>query len=201
MIILFAKSFQSAYIEREKPVFEHPIADAPASRSAHGRPARRTIRQRITPTGRSDMKIDKTSLAIIKHLREGRKSFQKIAKSLSITENTVRSRVKRLVEEGVLDVTGLVDPEAMPGHRLVMIGIKLGTMELVKKGEEFSRLKGVVSVCVVTGRYDLIVTVLLNDAHDLLQFYTKQVSKIQDVQSAETFVIYKTFNLKVPYII
>ena len=53
------------------------------------------------------MKIDKTSLAIIKHLREGRKSFQKIAKSLSITENTVRSRVKRLVEEGVLDVTGL----------------------------------------------------------------------------------------------
>ncbi len=44
-----------------------------------------------------------------------RKSFQKIAKSLSITEkHRVRSRVKRLVEEGVLDVTGLVDPEAMP---------------------------------------------------------------------------------------
>jgi Lrp/AsnC family transcriptional regulator for asnA, asnC and gidA len=94
-----------------------------------------------------------------------------------------------------------VDPEAIPGHRLVMVGIKLGTMDLVKKGEEFSRLKGVVSVCVVTGRYDLILTVLLNDADDLLAFYMKQVSKIKDVQSAETFVVYKTYNLKVPYIL
>jgi Lrp/AsnC family transcriptional regulator for asnA, asnC and gidA len=147
------------------------------------------------------MKIDETSLAIIKHLREGRKSFQKIAEGLSIAENTVRARVNRLIEEGVLDVTGLVDPEAIPGHRLVLVGIKLGSMDLVRKGEEFSRLKGVVSVCVVTGRYDLILTVLLNDAHDLLQFYTEEVSRIQDVQSAETFVVYKTYNLKVPYIL
>lgn len=147
------------------------------------------------------MKIDVTSLAIIKHLREGRKSFQKIAEDLSITENTVRARVNRLIEEGVLSVTGLVDPEAIPGHRLVMVGIKLSTMDLVRKGQEFSRLKGVVSVCVVTGRYDLILTVLMSDTHDLLAFYTEQVSQIQDVQSAETFVVYKTYNLKVPYIL
>jgi Lrp/AsnC family transcriptional regulator for asnA, asnC and gidA len=147
------------------------------------------------------MKIDETSLAIIKHLREGRKSFQKIAENLSITENTVRARVNRLIEEGVLDITGLVDPEAIPNHQLVKIGIKLKTMDLVVKGEEFSKLKGVVSVCVVTGRYDLILTVLLNESHDLLQFYTQEVSKIRDVQSAETFVVYKTFNLKVPYIL
>jgi Lrp/AsnC family transcriptional regulator for asnA, asnC and gidA len=147
------------------------------------------------------MKIDETSLAIIKHLREGRKSFQKIAENLSITENTVRARVNRLIEEGVLDITGLVDPEAIPNHQLVKIGIKLKTMDLVVKGEEFSKLKGVVSVCVVTGRYDLILTVLLNESHDLLQFYTQEVSKIRDVQSAETFVIYKTFNMKIPYVL
>lgn len=147
------------------------------------------------------MKIDETSLAIIKHLREGRKSFQKISEDLSITENTVRARANRLIEEGVLAVTGLVDPEAIPGHRLVLVGIKLGTMDLVKKGEEFSKLKGVVSACVVTGRYDLILTVLLNDDYDLLQFYTEEVSRIKDVQSAETFVVYKMYNLKVPYIL
>ncbi len=147
------------------------------------------------------MKIDETSLAIIKHLREGRKSFQKIAKDLSITENTVRARVSRLIEEKVLDVTGLVDPEAIPGHRVVIVGIKLKTMDLVNKGDEFSRLKGVVSVCVVTGRYDLILTVLLSDSYDLLQFFSEEVSQIQDVQTAETFVIYKAYNLKVPYIL
>ena len=147
------------------------------------------------------MKIDETSLAIIKHLRDGRKSFKAIADDLSITENTVRARVNRLTEEKVLDVTGLVDPEAIPGHRLVMVGIKLGTMDLVNKGDEFSRLKNVVSVCVVTGRYDLILTVLLNDDHDLLWFFTEQVSQVKDVQSAETLVVYKSYNLKVPYIL
>jgi Lrp/AsnC family transcriptional regulator, regulator for asnA, asnC and gidA len=147
------------------------------------------------------MKIDETSLAIIKHLREGRRSFKKIAEDLSITENTVRARVNRLIKEGVLDVTGLVDPETLAGHRLVLVGIKLSTMELVKKGEEFSKLKGVVSVCVVTGQYDLMLTVLLSDAYDLLQFYTEEVSRVRGVQSAETFVVYKTFNVRVPYIL
>lgn len=147
------------------------------------------------------MKIDETNMAIIKHLRDGRKSFKKIAIDLSITENTVRARINKLIAEGVLDIVGLVEPETLGGHSLVQIGIKLSTMELVKKGKEFSKLKGVVSVSVVTGRFDLFATVLLNDQFNLLTFFTDEVSKIKDVESVETFVIYKSFNLKVPYIL
>ena len=147
------------------------------------------------------MKIDDTNIAIIKLLRDGRRSFKSIAKSLGVAENTVRSRVKKLEQEGVLDVAGLVNPEALPRHRAIVVGVKLKTMDLVKKGEEFSKLKGVVSVSVVTGRYDLMLLVLLNDAFGLLEFYTEEVSKIKDVQSVETFVVYKSYNLKVPYIL
>ena len=92
------------------------------------------------------MNLDATSLEIIKHLRHGRKSFKKIAEALSLSENTVRTRVNKLTRNGTLEVSGLVDPEAIPDHRLVMVGVKLNTMNLVKKGEEFSKLKGVVSV-------------------------------------------------------
>ena len=74
-------------------------------------------------------------------------------------------------------------------------------MELVKKGEEFSKLKGVVSVSVVTGRFDLILTVLLKEGFGLLEFYTKQVANLEGVQSVETFVVYKGYNLMVPYIL
>jgi Lrp/AsnC family transcriptional regulator for asnA, asnC and gidA len=147
------------------------------------------------------MKIDRTNLGIIKHLRDGRKSFKEIADDLSITENTVRSRVQQLTREGVLAITGLIDAEKIPGHRMVLVGIKLNTMNLVKKGEEFSRLKGVTSVAVVTGRYDLILTVLLSEEFGLLEFYTQEVDKIEEVGSAETFVVYKGYNLEVPYIL
>ena len=146
------------------------------------------------------MKIDETNLAVIKHLRDGRKSLKKIAEELSLSENTVRARVNRLVEEGVLDIVGLVDPQSIPGHRLVMVGVKLQTMDLINKGEEFSKLRGVVSVSVVTGRFDLVLVVLLKQGFGLLEFYTEEVAKISDVQSVETFVVYKGYNLKVPYI-
>lgn len=147
------------------------------------------------------MKIDDIHIQIIKHLRNGKKSFKEIAQTLNLSENTVRSRVIRLMEEGVLEISGLFDPEAVTGHRLVLIGVKLNTMDLVKKGEEFSRLKGVVSVSVVTGRFDLILMVLLKEGFGLLEFYTQEVAHIKAVQSVETFVVYKGYNLKVPYIL
>ena len=147
------------------------------------------------------MNVDNINLAIIKHLRDGRKSYKKIADELSLSENTVRTRVNKLVDEGVLEITGLVDAEAVADHRVVFVGVKLATMELVKKGEEFSRLKGVITVNVVTGRFDLILIVLLKPGFGLLEFYTEEVSKLSDVQSVETFVVYKSYNLKVPYIL
>jgi Lrp/AsnC family transcriptional regulator for asnA, asnC and gidA len=147
------------------------------------------------------MNIDKTNLTIIKHLRNGRKSYKKIAQDLRISENTVRTRVQKLIDENVLDISGLVNPETIDGHRAVMVGVKLQSMDLVNKGKDFSSLRGVVSVSVVTGRFDLILIVLLKPGFGLLEFYTEEVSKIQDVQSVETFVVYKSYNLKVPYVL
>jgi len=147
------------------------------------------------------MKIDATNLAIIKQLRDGRKSFKTIATELSVSENTIRARVCKLVEEGVLEISGVVDPESLPGHGVVVVGVKLQSMDLIKKGEEFSKLRGVVSVSVVTGRFDLILLVLLKEGFGLLEFYTEEVAKIKGVQSVETFVIYKSYHLKVPYIL
>jgi Lrp/AsnC family transcriptional regulator for asnA, asnC and gidA len=147
------------------------------------------------------MKIDQTSIEIIKHLRDGRKSFGKIAKDLDVAENTVRSRVNRLIEQGVLDISGVIDPEALPRHQSVIIGVKLTTVDLIKKGEEFSTMRGVVSVSVVTGRFDLILMVLLKEGFGLLEFYTEEVARIEGVQSMETFVVYKGYNFKMPYIL
>jgi len=147
------------------------------------------------------MKMDKISIEIIKQLRDGRKSFKAIADELSVSENTIRARVSRLTEEGVVEISGLVNPDSLPGHGAVIVGVKLQSMDLIKKGEEFSKLRGVVSVSVVTGRFDLILLVLLKDGFGLLEFYTNEVAKVKGVQSVETFVVYKSYNLKVPYIL
>lgn len=144
------------------------------------------------------MKIDDINISIINHLKDGRAPFKKIADALSLSEGTVRSRVKKLMDEGILEISGLVDPEAIPDQSVVMVGVRVKDMNLVKKGEEFSRLRGVISVCVVTGRYDLILMVMLSREFTILEFYTEEVATIDNVSSVETFVVYKSFNLKVP---
>jgi Lrp/AsnC family transcriptional regulator, regulator for asnA, asnC and gidA len=146
------------------------------------------------------MKIDENTIAIIKHLRDGRKSFKKIAEDLSLSENTVRTRVNKMQREGILDITGVVDPATIPRLEPVIIGVKLKTTDLINKAEEFSKVRGVVSASVVTGRYDIILVVLFTEEYDLQKFYVEEVSQIEDVQSLETFMIIKSFNLRVPYI-
>jgi len=145
------------------------------------------------------MKIDKINLQIIRELKQGRKSYKRIADKLKITENTVRSRVNKLIKNEVLDICGLVDPSSLPEHRAVMIGIKLSEMNIVDKGEELSKLKGVVSASVVTGRYDIMLMVLFKKDFGLLEFYAQEISNVKGINFVETFVIYKSYNLKVPY--
>lgn len=147
------------------------------------------------------MEVDDTNIQILRHLKDGRKSFKLIAEDLSLTENTIRSRVNKLIEEGILKFSGTVQIDALAGHNLLYLGVKLKTMELEKKASEFSRLRGVVSAGIVTGRYDLILQVLLAQGYTLLEFITGQVAKIEDVQTIESFIVYKGYNLKVPYIL
>jgi Lrp/AsnC family transcriptional regulator for asnA, asnC and gidA len=88
----------------------------------------------------------------------------------------------------------------MPDHTVCMIGVQLDTLNLVEKAKEFAQLKGVVSASVVTGRYDLLLVVLLKEDFNLLDFYTKEVYRLKGIRSVETFVVYKGYNLKVPYV-
>ncbi len=148
-----------------------------------------------------DKRLDDTNRAIISQLEDGRKPYSAVAESLGITENTVRARVNRMQDEGVLRIMGFVDPEKIPGLQVVMMGVKLKTLDLEKKADEFCRLRGVFSAAVVTGRYDLIVQLTLSedDGLSLLDFFKTELVKISDVQEVETFVVYQSKSLWVPY--
>lgn len=141
--------------------------------------------------------------AIIRQLGDGRKPFSAIADELAITENTVRSRVNKLVDEGVLQISGLVNPECIPGLQVVMMGVKLKTLDLEKKAKEFSQLRGVISVAVVTGRYDLFVQLVLSEEEglSLLDFFKYELDQITEVSDVETYVVYQGHNFRIPYIL
>lgn len=121
--------------------------------------------------------LDEINKKIISHLREGRKSFREIAEDLSIAENTVKARIRKLEDSGIIDITTVVNPEKLEGHQIVMIGIQVEDLNYLETGEKISRLKRVINVNITTGRYDFIITVHLDAGFDLLKFLSKEHCK------------------------
>ena len=74
---------------------------------------------------RSGIRIDATSLEIIKRLSGKRQSLAQIAEELQVSEGTVRNRINKLEEAGVLSRRGLVDVGALSGHMALLVGVKL----------------------------------------------------------------------------
>ena len=147
------------------------------------------------------MKIDEINMKIIKQMQNGRKPVTEIAEDLSITENTVRTRIKNMINNSFLEIKGVVDPDKITNHFIALVGVRMKTPILVEKAEEFSELRGVVSVGVVTGCFDIILLVLLSNEFGLLQFFTEEVSKIDGVATSDSFIMYKNFNWRIPYIL
>lgn len=147
------------------------------------------------------MKVDKLSIEIARELGDGRKSFREIAQELGVAENTVRSRVNKMLSDGVMDVVGRVNIEKLPGHTMVFTGIRLSERDLFSKCQELSKLTGVVSAAVVTGRFDIILVLLLREGFGLLEFYSQEMSKVEGVLSVESFVVYKGTRMMAPYIL
>jgi len=134
---------------------------------------------------------------IVEFQDNGRKPYSEIASKLNVSEGTVRKRVKKLTDMGVFKIAGLIDPGKYGEHLLAVVGVQLGSQNLLENAQKFSELHGVISVGIVTGRYDLVCQVLFDKPDGLIKFFTEEVSKIKDVKFTETFIIYKAFNWKV----
>ena len=134
-------------------------------------------------------------------MREGRKSYREIAEDIYIAENTVKARIRKLEEAGIIDITTVINPEELDGHQIVMIGLQVDHLDYVQTGEELSKLNRVINVNVVTGRYDFIINVHLDHDFDLLRFLSQELSSIKGITVSETFIVYKSFNLKIPYLL
>lgn len=147
------------------------------------------------------LRLDDTNKAIIRQLADGRKAFSAIAEEIGITENTVRNRVNKMIEEGIIDISAHLDPQQIPGMQIVIMGVKSSTLDLEKKAKELMKLKGVYSAAVVTGRYDIILQIVIgtNEDDTLLYFFKHELGKVKDISSVESFVVYQAHNYRIPY--
>ncbi len=145
--------------------------------------------------------IDSIYLKIIKHLYDGRKKFSLIAEDLGVSENTVRSRVNRLIDAGLLRIVGLINPEVLPGHYNAFIGFKTDPKRVQEIAKNISNTRGVISSSCVSGQFDIICFALFNDDYTMNDFLYEELNKIDGINAVEPFQVLKGFNSRCIYVL
>jgi Lrp/AsnC family transcriptional regulator for asnA, asnC and gidA len=138
---------------------------------------------------------DKLNREIVGMLQsDGRMAFSEIAKSLSVSEGTIRNRVNSMKQAGMLRIVAIADPVAAEYKSDAMLGIRVASGYTVQAlSERLAASPDVVYILWVSGRYDLLVEVVSNDRNGFLAFLDKEINSQLDVASSETMSGLKNF--------
>lgn len=140
--------------------------------------------------------LDDTDRAIISYLQyDGRMPYTKIASELGITEGGVRRRVKKLTDEGVLQIVGIVEPHDIGLDEASMIGISVEGRPIDEVAEEIAEYPEVTYLFQAAGEFDLFVEVYCQDREHFVNFLNKKLQQISGVRSTQSFLILKMYKL------
>lgn len=139
--------------------------------------------------------LDARDWEIIELLRAGTISNSAVAKELGVSEGMIRQRIKRLRELGILSLRGLINPDILANRQVVWLGANVVESHMLdQKASEISRLNNVLSVSLVSGRFDLIIELLLDSHRGLVDFLINDLSQVSGIGRTESFVTLKTYS-------
>ena len=120
--------------------------------------------------------------------RNGRASNAYIARQVGVSEGTVRRRLKRLLQEGIIRIVGVPEPEQVGLDTEALVGIQADPDKLDQVASHVAALPQASLVSVVTGAFDVFAWVSLTSSEELGEFLRKRVGTIPGVRHTETFV-------------
>ena len=119
----------------------------------------------------------------------GRYTNVEIAEKVGVSHSTVKKRIDRLVDNRICRVLGVVSPEKVGFGTSVFVLMKTKPDMTAQVAESLMRYPQAYWIGQVTGRYDIIVEVVLRDAADIFDVVTRNIALIPGVVSLETLVV------------
>jgi Lrp/AsnC family transcriptional regulator, regulator for asnA, asnC and gidA len=138
--------------------------------------------------------VTSTDRAIIRLLQQNaRVSYAELSRATGIPESTVRRRMDRLQQRGVIEFAMLAEPAKLGYELRAMIGLKVELQRLEEIATTLRAMNEVTFAAFVTGNFDILIQTVVRSQEGLVDFLTKRLARIEGVKSTETFVM--------PYII
>ena len=126
---------------------------------------------------------------------DGRMSFTNIAAKLGISEGTVRRRVKRLTESGLLQIVAVVEPQYLGWSAAGMIGVTVQAGQVDAVAQQLAQFPEVSYLFMASGEFDLFAEVFCRDREHFVSFLSERLQQVPGVQRTQTFTILKMYKL------
>jgi len=142
----------------------------------------------------SEVSLDELDLRIIELLgRDARVSNRQIAGELGVTEGTIRTRIKDLQDQHLIQFTVVKDFRLAGSPNLVMMGIHAEPGRVPALAQELSKIPEIGAVVVLLGRYNLLATGLFTSLMEVNQLIRGRILPLRGVRSVETSVSVQNF--------
>lgn len=134
-------------------------------------------------------RLDKMDQGIVEKLsRDARISNRAIAAELGVTEGTIRTRIKRLQKEGLIQFTVVTDFRMAGSPNLCMLGIDADPSHVSELARRLSDIPEITCVVVLLGRYSLLAMGLFTNIEQLNALVTERIRPLAGVQHVETSI-------------
>ncbi len=123
-----------------------------------------------------EIMIDEIDLAILKFLQEDASiSFTEIARRLKISESTVRKRVEKLKQGGVIKrFTVIIDPSKIGLNTVAIVGIDVDPSKLLEVSQKICEIPETRYVATSTGDHMIMTEIWAKDGKELTKILSEK---------------------------
>jgi Lrp/AsnC family transcriptional regulator for asnA, asnC and gidA len=141
--------------------------------------------------------IDELDLSILEHLRQdGRKPLTLIAEDLGIPYATIRYRLNRLLESGVLRIVTWLNPRHLGFSAAAHIHLFVDLPEVDHAVQQIKDIPEVTWLAKVIGEYNLMIEVVCRDLEHLNELLEGRLNSIPGLRAMETALYQEVYKVQ-----
>ena len=135
--------------------------------------------------------IDKIDVKIVNILLEnGRMSASQIARELGeISERAVRYRIEKMIDEGVVQISAVVRPQAFGLTTIADVWLEVESDHILEVAKKMAEYDTVSYVACGIGETDVSIQVVAHDTSEIYHFVTEVVRKTPGVRKTTTSIV------------
>ena len=135
--------------------------------------------------------FDNTDIKIVNLLLEdGRMSASEVSRRLGdISERAVRYRIDRMIDDGLIQISAVVNPEALGLKIKADVWIEVEADAVLDVARKMASFENVTYVACGIGQNDISIQLAAKDTSEIYYFITEVVRKVPGVRKTTTSIV------------